>query len=115
MSEPSVGETYRTPSGEIKVRRIRRHYTDEFKLQMVQLVKAGNPQAKVTEEYDLTPSALSRWISEYDSTGTFKSDSNLDPKDYEIGKLRKENYQLKQEVEILKHAALILGQKTRSL
>jgi len=40
----------------------RRTYTAEFKKQMVQLYENGKSRAAITEEYNLTASALDRWI-----------------------------------------------------
>lgn len=52
-------------------RRYRRIFTDEFKLQMVQLYNCGKPRAEIEREYDLTPSALSKWPNYYNDTGSF--------------------------------------------
>uniref|UniRef100_UPI0038B23FDF transposase n=1 Tax=Paenibacillus allorhizosphaerae TaxID=2849866 RepID=UPI0038B23FDF len=40
----------------------RRKFTTEFKKQMVQLYENGKSRASIVEEYDLTSSALDRWI-----------------------------------------------------
>ncbi len=41
----------------------RRTFTSEFKKQMVQLYENGKTRAAIVEEYDLTGSALDRWIN----------------------------------------------------
>lgn len=39
-----------------------RHFTDEFKRQIVELVNAGKPKADVMREYDLSKSTVDRWV-----------------------------------------------------
>jgi transposase len=92
-------------------RRQRRIYTEEFKQQMVQLYKNGKPRKDIIREYELTPSALDKWIKQSETTGSFKEKDNLTPDQIELVRLRKENKQLLMENDILKQAALILGRK----
>ncbi len=89
----------------------RRTFTTEFKKQMVQLYENGKTRAAIVEEYDLTASALDRWISQAQTTGSFKEKDNRSFEEEELIALRKENQRLKMEVDILKQAALIMGRK----
>jgi transposase len=89
----------------------RRTFTSEFKKQMVQLYENGKTRAAIAEEYDLTASALDRWISQAQTTGSFKEKDNRSSEEEELIALRKENQRLKMEVDILKQAALIMGRK----
>ncbi len=89
----------------------RRTFTTEFKKQMVQLYENGKTRATIVEEYDLTASALDRWISQAQTTGSFKEKDNRSLEEEELIALRKENQCLKMEVDILKQAALIMGRK----
>lgn len=89
----------------------RRTFTSEFKKQMVQLYENGKSRAAIIEEYDLTASALDRWIKQAQTTGSFKEKDNRSPEEEELTVLRKENQRLKMEVDILKQAALIMGRK----
>jgi len=91
--------------------RNRRKFTDEFKKQMFQLYTNGKSRADIVREYDLTPSALDRWIEQSQSTGSFKEKDNRTPEEAELIKLHKEIQQLKMENDILKQAALIMGRK----
>ena len=43
-------------------RRERREFTEEFKLQMVQLYNNGKPRSEIIRAYDLTPSAFNNWV-----------------------------------------------------
>jgi transposase len=89
----------------------RRTFTTEFKKQMVQLYENGKTRAAIVEEYDLTASALDRWINQAQTTGSFKEKDNRSLEEEELIALRKENQRLKMEVDILKQAALIMGRK----
>jgi Transposase and inactivated derivatives len=89
----------------------RRTFTTEFKKQMVQLYENGKSRAAIVEEYDLTASALDRWIKQAQTTGSFSEKDNRSPEENELITLRKENQRLKMENDILKQAALIMGRK----
>ena len=89
----------------------RRTFTTEFKKQMVQLYKNGKSRAVIVAEYDLTPSALDRWIKQAQTSGSFKEKDNRSTEENELIALRKELQRLKMENDILKQAALIMGRK----
>lgn len=89
----------------------RRTFTPEFKQQMVQLYLNGKPRKDIIREYELTPSALDKWIMQSKTSGSFKEKDNLALEQQELIRLRKENKQLLMENDILKQAALILGRK----
>lgn len=89
----------------------RRTFTSEFKQQMVQLYENGKTRAALVSEYDLTPSALDRWIKQARTTGSFKEKENRSPEENELIALRKELQHLRMENDILKQAALIMGRK----
>jgi transposase len=91
--------------------RERRTYTSEFKAQMVKLSESGKPRKDIISEYDLTPSALDKWIKQSQTSGSFKEKDNRTTEETELLKLRKENQRLLMENDILKQAALILGRK----
>ena len=92
-------------------KRPRRTYTEEFKKQMVDLYNAGKSRTEIAREYELTPSALDRWISRINKTGSTKEKDNRSEAENELIALRKENARLKLENEILKKAALIFATK----
>ena len=89
----------------------RRTFTTEFKEQMVQLYENGKSRAVIVAEYDLTPSALDRWIKQAQTSGSFKEKDNRSTEENELIALRKELQRLKMENDILKQAALIMGRK----
>ena len=94
-----------------KKTRTRRSFTNEFKTQIVQLYLNGKRKCEITREYDLSNSVLNTWINQFENTGSFKKENNIDPLEKELRILRKRNKQLEMENDILKQAALILGQK----
>ncbi len=89
----------------------RRTFTTEFKKQMVQLYENGKSRAAIVAEYDLTSSALDRWIKQAQTSGSFKEKDNRSTEENELIALRKELQRLKMENDILKQAALIMGRK----
>jgi transposase len=92
-------------------RRKRREYTEEFKKQMVELVKHGKARSEILREYELSASAFDKWVTRINATGSSREADNRSPEQEELIKLRKENERLKMENDILKQAALILGRK----
>lgn len=91
--------------------RPRRTFTEEFKKRMVELYNAGKSRTEIVKEYDLTPSALDRWISRINRTGSSREKDNRTAEENELIELRKENVRLRLENEILKKAALIFAEK----
>ncbi len=92
-------------------RRKKRVFEESFKLEMVQLYNSGTPRAQLVKEYDLTPSALGKWINQYNSNQSFKPEDNLTDQDKEIIRLKQKLREKEIEVDILKQAAVIMGKK----
>jgi transposase len=89
----------------------RRTFTTDFKKQVVALYENGKSRQDIVREYELTASALDRWITQFQQSGSFKEKDNRSPEEQELIELRKRNKQLEMEVDILKQAALIMGRK----
>ncbi|MEH6944861.1 transposase [Bacillus sp. JJ722] len=89
----------------------RRTFTTDFKKQMVALYENGKSRQDIVREYELTASALDRWITQFQQTGSFKEKDDRRPEDQELIELRKRNKQIEMEVDILKQAALSMGRK----
>lgn len=92
-------------------RKIRRHFTDDFKQQIVDLHNAGRKRNELIKEYELTPSVFDRWVRQAKITGSFKTVDNLSDEQRELIALRKRNKELEMQLDILKQAAVILAQK----
>lgn len=93
-------------------RREKRSFTSEFKKQMVMLYQNGKKRADIVAQYDLTKSALDKWIMQYQTTSSFTAKDNRSAEDNELLALRKENKRLLMENDILKQATLIIGRKS---
>ncbi|WP_392564330.1 transposase [Orbus wheelerorum] len=93
-------------------RKEKRSFSHEFKKQMVMLHRNGKKRSDIVAEYDLTKSALDKWIKQYQETGSFTAQGNRSDEENELIALRKENKRLLMENDILKQAALIMGRKS---
>ncbi|CAM3158079.1 Transposase [Paenibacillus sediminis] len=78
---------------------------------MVQLYENGKPRASIAREYELSPSALDRWIKQAQTSGSFSEKDNRTAEENELIALRKRVQRLEMENDILKQAALIMGRK----
>lgn len=87
-------------------RREKHSFTHEFKKQMVMLYQNGKNRADIVAEYDLTKSALDKWIKQYQTTGAFSVQENRSTEENELIALRKENKRLLMKNDILKQARL---------
>lgn len=94
----------------------KKRYTAEFKAQAVELLSTGKPVAQVAEELCISSDLLYSWrrnseISQGGSGGprAVGEGSAAD----ELRNLRRENTLLKQENDILKKAAIILGTRAQ--
>lgn len=93
-----------------------KHYEREFKLMIVELLKAGQSVKSVSEEYHLNDSMIRRWRREYSSEKeafTGKGIPSLTPEEKEIAKLKKELNEVREERDILKKAVGIFSKRDR--
>lgn len=84
-----------------------RHFTDEFKRQIVELYNVGKPKREIMEEYNLDKSTVERWVKSINAAGSPRAADNRTPKQIRIIELGRENRWLRMEVDVLKQAALI--------
>ena len=96
-------------------RKERRHHTREFKLEAVRLAGVGDKtKAKVARELGIRVNQLRQWrldFEEEDRNGVPRQE--LASAEQDIGKLRQENARLREEVEILKKAAIYFAKVSR--
>lgn len=76
-------------------------YDEEFKKTIVELYNSGKTQASLIREYDISQSAISKWIKQYSSV-TLDNGEVLTSK--QIKQLQKRNAMLEEENLILKKA-----------
>lgn len=77
-------------------------YSQEFKESIVSLNQAGRSANSLSKEYNVSVSTISKWIRQADPTD--KSVLSLRERE-----LVKENKRLKEEIDILKRAAVLLA------
>ena len=88
-----------------------RHFTDDFKRQIVPPCNAGKPPSEIMREHDLGSTTLRRWIDPIDATGSPHAADNRTPGQNGIIESGRENKRLRMEVDVLKQAALISARK----
>jgi transposase len=86
-------------------------YTDEFKKRIVALRNNGKSVSEISTEYTLAKSTINKWVFDYSNTGSFKAKDNRSESENELLKLKKETSRLEMENDILKQAALMMGQR----
>jgi transposase len=92
----------------------RKHYTAEFKAQAVELVETGRPVSEIAEELGISANLLYSWRSasrraQVGSEGPRAVGERAAADD--LRALRREVARLRQENDILKKAAVIIGTK----
>lgn len=95
--------------------RKRRQFSPEFKEEMVSLVlDKGRRISEVVREYDLTESALRRWLDQARIDRGLGPSSALTTEERdELKRLRRENQRLRTEREILKKAAAFFAKENQ--
>ena len=53
-----------------------RNYTDEFKLQIVSLIKSGKSSSMIAKEYGIAKSSVTKWVRDFNKSGSFKETLN---------------------------------------
>ena len=90
-----------------------RNYTDEFKRQIVELVKNGKSSNSVAKEYGIAKSSVTKWVRDFNNSGPFRARDNSTPEENELIELRKRVKELEMEADILKQAMLIMARKSK--
>lgn len=88
-----------------------RHFTDDFKRQIVDLHSAGKPKREAMDEHDLGKSAVERRVESINATDSPRAADNRTPEQDRIPELEREGRGLRMEVDVLKQAAPIYARK----
>lgn len=88
-----------------------RHFTDDFKRQIVDLYNAGKPKREAMDEYGLGKSTVERWVESISATGSPHAADNRTPGQDRILELEREDRRLRMEADVLKRAAPIYARK----
>ena len=94
--------------------RPRRSFTVQFKAEIVELCQRGDRSVgQVAKDFDLTETAVREWVKQAElDTGT-RTDGLTSDEKTELAQLRRENRQLREDVEILKRATAFFVKETR--
>jgi transposase len=94
--------------------RRRRSFTPEFKAEIVGLCRQGDRSVgQVAKDFDLTETAVREWVRQAERDEETRSDGLTSTEHQELARLRRENRQLREDVEILKRATAFFAQETR--
>lgn len=96
-----------------KPRRARRSFTPEFKAEIVELCLQGDRSiGEVSRDFDLTETAVREWVKQAEVDAGARPGLSSAERE-ELGRLRRENRQLRGDVEILKRATAFFAKETR--
>jgi len=87
------------------------NYTDEFREQIVKLATNGKSVRQLEKEYGISRTTIYTWVRKHETSGSFREKDNRSASETELIHLRKENKQLRMEVDLLKQAALIMARR----
>ena len=90
-------------------------YPAEFKLRMVELVRAGRSPEELAREFEPSPNTIRKWATQADIDEGFRADGLSTAERKELRNLRREVRQLKLERDILGKAAAWFAQESVTL
>jgi transposase len=94
--------------------RPRRSFSDEFKAEVVELVRQpGNTAGSVARQLDLTETAVRAWVKQADIDHGRRNDGLTSAELAEVAQLRKELREAREERDILKRAVAFFARETR--
>ena len=88
-----------------------RHFSEDFKRQIIELYNNGKPVGEIMADYDLGRSTVRRLINRANETGSTRDRDNRTPERQRLIDLEKENKRLRMENDVLKQATLIFARK----
>jgi transposase len=87
-------------------------YPEEFRRQILELVRAGRTPDELAEEFEPTAQTIRNWIKQSELDHGQRRDGLTSDEKSELSRLRKENKQLRLEREILSKAAAWFARET---
>ena len=93
--------------------RLRRFFPPEYKAEVVELIRStGKTVGQVARELDLTETAVRQWVRQADLDAGRRSDGLTTAEGEELGRLRREVRELREEREILRKAAVFFARES---
>ena len=93
----------------------RRSYPNEFKEQLVELVRAGRTPESLGKEFEPSAQTIRNWATQADRDGGRRTDGLTTAEQHEVRQLRREVRQLKLERDILSKAAAWFARETGTI
>jgi transposase len=90
-------------------------YAAEFRRQMVELVRAGRTPEELSREFEPSAQAIWNWVRRAERDEGRRDDGLTSAERDELGRLRRENRQLRQERDILAKAAAWFARETGAI
>ena len=90
-------------------------YPPEYRTRMVELVRAGRTPEELGREFEPTAESIRNWVKQTDVDEGRRADGLTSTEREELGRLRRENRQLKLEREILAKATAWFARETGSV
>jgi transposase len=90
----------------------RKRYSEEFREQMVRLVRSGRTPGELSREYEPSAEAIRQWVKQAALDEGTRTDGLKTEEREELARLRRENARLREEREILSKAAAWFAQET---
>ena len=87
-------------------------YTEEFRQQMVDLVRAGRMPEELAKEYGPSGQSIRNRVREASREDDTRADELTTAEREELSRLRKENRQLREERDILRKATIFSATET---
>ena len=94
--------------------RTRRPYAEEFKRQMIDLVRAGRSPEELSREFEPTAQSIRNWVLQADRDEGRRKDGLTTAERQEMVKLRREVRRLREERDILAKATAWFARETDS-
>jgi transposase len=88
-------------------------YSREYKIEAVQMLKAGKNAVQVSRELGVSDVSLLHWKKQLEAEPehAFPGKGNMLPQDAELRRLKRENEKLRMEKEILKKAIAMFSEQ----
>ena len=90
-------------------------YPEEFRQQILELVRAGRTPDELAAEFEPTAQTIRNWIKQAELDKGQRQDGLTRDEKAELARLRKENKQLRLEREILSKAAAWFARETEAV
>ena len=90
-------------------------YPAEFRARMVELIRSGRTPGELAREFEPSSQAIRNWVRQADRDEGRRNDGVTSAEREELGRLRRENRQLRTEREILAKAAAWFARETGSI